>query len=190
VAALVGDEALAGIARACWRARPPTEGDITRFATALPAFIEADPQLAELPWLADVARLELALCAAESAADAQEALHTLAQLGERGPAALRLRLAPGSALLRSRFPVVSIWLAHHGGSLDLQGAAAENAWVWREGWKARVQAADAPTADFVDACLKGAPLDQALAAAGPGFDFEHWLLVALRRRQLLGATAS
>jgi hypothetical protein len=188
VAALVGEEALAGIARACWRQHPPAEGDITRFADALPAFLAADPQLADCPYLADVARLDLALNAAEAAADAEEALHTLALLESHAPQALRLRLAPGSTLIHSGHPVVSIRQAHETpGPHDFSAAGAECAWVWRAGFKACVCAIEPASAAFVAACLQGHDLERALAAAGEGWSFESWLLDALRRRQLLGA---
>jgi hypothetical protein len=57
VQALVGDEAFAGLARACWRALPPERGDLACFGAALPGFIEADTLLADVPYLADCARL-------------------------------------------------------------------------------------------------------------------------------------
>jgi hypothetical protein len=192
VAALVGEEALAAIARACWRRHPPDEGDIACFADALPTFLGADPQLADCPYLADVARLDLAMNAAEAAADAdaEEALHTLSLLESHAPPALRLRLAPGSALIPSVHPVVSIRQAHETpGPHDFGSAGAECAWVWRAGFKACVCAIDPAGAAFVAACLQGHDLERALAAAGEGWNFESWLLDALRRRQLLGAQA-
>jgi hypothetical protein len=66
---LVGDAAFGVIARALWQAHPPLAGDLAEWGGALPDWLAADPALADEPHLADVARVDLALHRAESAAD-------------------------------------------------------------------------------------------------------------------------
>lgn len=212
VAALVGDASLRLLARAYRQAEPPARGDLAWFGEQLPDFIAASTDLAELPWLADVARLDWALAQAEAAPDAEPDRASLALLAELDPAALRLRLAPGSALLESRWPVVTIWQAHQApepGSADasqaaladadsrwalvraaLAGRRGETALVWRDGWRARVAAPAPAEAALIGALLSGASLGDALQAAGPALDFGAWLAGALQTGRLLGAQRS
>ena len=189
VTQLVGADSFAGLARAFWRADPPLRGDIAQWGGALPAFISAAPQLATEPCLADVARLDWAVHLAEQAGDGAAAATGLAQLASTEPALLWLRLAAGTALVASRYPVASVWLAHRSTALDRFAAVraafaagvAEQALVWRDGHHAQVQVLPAPAAQFTQAVLGGASLDAALRLAGGHFDFEPWLLAALQQ---------
>lgn len=197
VQALVGEESFAALARALWHARPPVQGDLACFGEALPAFIDDSEQLADVPYLADTARLEWLLSVAERAADAQADLSTLALLSEADPAELQLELRPGTALLMSKHPIVSVWQAHQSGPdaprhaetarHALAAGVAECALVWREGWRACARTVDLPTARWMSGLLHGASLAQALSQAGEGFEFEAWLLQALQSGWLLGA---
>jgi hypothetical protein len=75
-AQLLGDESFAGMARAYWHHHAPVLGDVARWGAELPAFIAAAEQLAEEPYLADVARLDWAVHMAQSAADGPAAART------------------------------------------------------------------------------------------------------------------
>ncbi len=196
VAALVGAEAFAALARDFWQHRPPLRGDLGEWGEALPGFIADKESLATEPYLADSARLDWALHRASRAADAAAAPLPLERLADTDPAALRLVLAPGSALITSRWPIASIWQAHQRADdehrFDAVRAAfaahrGEAAFVVREGLAATVHALDAPDAAFVRALLDDprAPLAAALDAAGPHFDFARWLACALRDRWLV-----
>ena len=109
---LVGEDSFAGLARAYWHQQAPQWGDITLWGAELPAFIAAAEQLAEEPYLADVARLEWAVHGAQMAADAAGPVAGLQALA--GPDAPRqvLQALPGTALMESVHPVASIWQAH------------------------------------------------------------------------------
>ena len=191
IAALVGAEAFAALACDFWQHRPPLRGDLGEWGEALPEFIADKDSLATEPYLADSARLDWAVHRASRAADAALASLPLERLAETDPATLRLVLAPGSALVASRWPIASIWQAHQRAGDDhrfdaVRAAFAahrgEAAFVVREGFAARVHALDAPDAAFVRALLADprAPLAAALDAAGPGLDFTRWLARALR----------
>lgn len=190
VQAVLGDETFAPMARAFWRRSPPARGDLAQWGDDLPAFLADAAPLAELPYLADVARLDDAVTQATGAADAEPDLSTLMRLGDTAPQRLVLRPAPGLALVDSVHPVVTIWRAHH----DLQQTAqpdpfaearralaaqqAETALVWRQGWVVRVAMVDAPTAEFLRlALLQAHPLAAALDL--PGLDFAQWLAPAV-----------
>ncbi|MEX8495446.1 putative DNA-binding domain-containing protein [Sphaerotilus sp.] len=190
VRAMLGDETFVPMARAVWRQGPPSRGDLAQWGEALPAFLAGAEQLAELPYLADVARLDDAVMQAAGSADAAPDLSTLMRLGDTEPDRLVLRPAPGLALVDSVYPVATVWRAHHDprqtaqpdpfadARAALAEQRAETALVWREGWGVRVAVVDAPTADFLRRALTQAqPLAEALDV--PGFDFARWLAPAV-----------
>ena len=111
---LVGEEFFAGMARSLHR-RDKTRlaADLRLWATISLTSSPASQPAAGLPYLADVARLERAWLSAYHAADAGPlGIAALAGLGEAMLAAARLVLHPAAAVVRSRFPVGSIWQAH------------------------------------------------------------------------------
>ena len=191
VQALVGTGDFRRLAREFWRAHPPRRGDLGEWGDAFPAWLAAHAALAQWPYLGDCARLDLALQRNERAADAEFDAGSLALLESTDPARLRLLLMPGSALLRSAWPIASIHHAH-----QLEGDTAERAFeavrdaiaepraeavlVVRDGWRAVVHRLDPPTADWTQDLLDGATLAAALERAGPAFDFAAWLASGLR----------
>jgi hypothetical protein len=188
---LLGDGSFAALARACWLRHPPTAGDLGLWGDTLPGFIADAQTLAGEPYLADVARLEWAVHRAERAADATPPLG-LERLGSDDPAVLLLRLAPGTAVLDSRHPVVSIWQAHRSSAEDrfapvraaFEAGSGECALISRDGWRASVRALPPGEARFTQAVLAGRSLAAALTVAGDSFDFQAWLIAALRRQFL------
>ena len=210
VAPLLGDEAFAALARAFWQARPPLRGDLAEWGAELPAFIADSAQLADEPYLADVARLVWAVHGAERAADGPASARGLERLADADPSSIQLVLQPGSALVVSRFPVVAIRAAHGSSEPDrfepvraaLAAGRGEAAWVWRRGWRAQVLALGPADAAFNAALLAGSTLGAALDAAfdtafdtafdaGAGdFDFGAWLTAAVRQGWLAEVAAA
>lgn len=194
LAELIGADSFAALARDVWRHHPPERGDLAEWGDALPGFVAASPQLAEEPFLPDVARLEWLVHRATRAADATADLPALDALATTDPARLRLDLAPGTALLSSAWPIAAIWLAHRRPPdaqdrfADVRAAfearRGETALVWREGHAVRVAALDSAEAAFTRALLGQQPLAAALDAAGADFAFDRWLARALASRQL------
>lgn len=189
VAALLGDEAFAALARAFWHAEPPQQGDIATWGGGLADFVRHDAQLAELPYLADVARLDWLLHVCASSVDDEAAPRGLDLLGTQDPAALRLALRPGHAVLVSAWPVHTVWAAHRASGPDRFLAArqalaeqrAEALRVRRDGLRPVAEPIDAATARLEAALLEGCTLESAWQCAGAGFDFEDWFLATLRR---------
>jgi hypothetical protein len=194
---LLGEASFAALARAFWHLEPPLRGDIGVWGSELPAFIAGDTQLASEPYLADVALLEWAVHQAQSAADMAAGGAALELLATADPDAVRLQARPGTALLASRHPIVTVWHAHRSEAPDrfapVQAAfaqgRAECALVWRAGWRVEVAALPEPERAFTQALLAGATLGAALAAADPDFCFEPWLIATLQRGWLAGAQA-
>ena len=185
---LLGDDSFAALARVFWHRHAPQRGDMATWGGELAGFIAQDPQLADEPYLADVARLEWAWHLAASAADDDAAPSGLEQLAAADPASLWLRLRSGAALVHSPHPVLTIWRAHHSQAEDrfypvreaLSAGRGEAALVCRIGLKPEVFRLATTDVSFVDAVLDGQSLAGALAVADEGFDFEAWLIAALQ----------
>jgi hypothetical protein len=191
---LVGVESFAGLARAFWQREGPACGDVATWGGGLPAFIADAESLADEPCLPDVARLDWAVHLAGGAADGVAAPQGLELLALNDPAQLSLAVQPGTALVASTHPVAAIWQAHRRSDEDrfapvrqayAQGRG-ETALVWRQGFRVEVAALPDCDAAFAAALLRDGRLAPALAAAAPDFQFEPWLLAALRQGWLAG----
>ena len=195
VAQLVGIDSFHLLARDFWHQHPPTRGDLAQWGAALAAFLQSSTQLADEPYLGDVARVEWALHLAAGAADRAPEPASFALLSSTAPDALALVLASGTAAVCSAYPVASIVTAHLEASPSLQAVGqklrareGECALVWRQEFKPRVAQCTAPEAALVQALLNGASLSAALDRAGE-LDFAQWLPSAAQSGLVLGAMA-
>lgn len=197
VTALLSAESMAQLARALWHTHPPQRGDLAHWGADLASFLATSPQLADLPWLADVARLEWALHQADGAADAVTDLSTLARLAEEDPAHLTLRLAPGLQVLHNTFAVVPVVQAHRLPTAPARDTALaqlgdawcptgpEHACVWRVGHQLpELQTVTEAEAQWLNALQAGQPLLTALE--GCDLDFSVWLPRAVQQGVVLG----
>lgn len=193
LAQMVGEDSFADLARALWHAHPPVCGDLGRWGDALPAFVEASAQLQDEPYLADVARLEWCLHLCATVPDAAPDPASLALLTEHDPADLTLLLAPATAVACSAWPIASIVAAHLDGAPGfadvgamLHAQVAQDAVVWREGFRSRSREAMPGEAGLLQALLQGQTLGQALATAA-SVDFAQWFPAAIQSSLVLGA---
>jgi hypothetical protein len=201
VRAMVSADDFKRLARDFWRAQPPQCGDLGEWGVEFPAWLDTHPLVTTSPYLADCARLDLALHRNERAADALLDAMSLSLLETHDPMRLRLQLMPGVHLLRSRWPIASIHHAHQlrddeaedafaAVRAALAGNLGEQVLVSRKGWRAVVHRLDEAEADWTHAVQGGASLGVGLAEAGTGFDFAAWLGRALRESWLKGAVVS
>lgn len=201
VQALIGPEAFATAARAFWRDAPPQRGDLGEWGDGFPAWLQALLAMADWPYLGDCARLDIALHRCERAADASLDAASLALLGGDDAERLHIGWMPGTALLRSDWPIASIHRAHQLEGADADAAfeavraaiaaqRGESALVVRQGWRAVVHLQEPAAAAFAAALLGGSAIGPALEVAGPAFDFAAWLEGAVRQGWLKGVSAS
>ena len=98
---------------------PSTCGDLNVYGGDFPEFLASYPHASDLPYLADVARLEWAVDAAARAADTAGSPEALLAALAKVPAAQvigqRFTLDPSCHLLRSVYPVLRIWQVHQPG---------------------------------------------------------------------------
>lgn len=167
---LVDPEFFAAAADLFLEAFPPLTPVVAEHGAEFPAFLAAFPPLADLPVVADVARLEQAIAEAGRAAEA--APLPLAALAGEHPerlALLRLRLHPSLRLVMTATPAFSVWQAHQ--EADAPEAVAdwqpERTLVLRPGEELRLAPLDTGTAAFLAALRDGATI-AAAAVAGEG----------------------
>ncbi|AOF87848.1 hypothetical protein BSY239_2971 [Hydrogenophaga sp. RAC07] len=193
IAQLIGRDNFNALARDLWHSEPPRCGDLAQWGDALPVFLANSEQLAEVPYLPDVAQVEWALHRAAGAPDAEPDMASFARLSSEDPESLTLRLAPGTALIPSAWPVVSLVTAHTTGEPTLAEAGqrvrdrvGETAVVWRQGWRPCVAACPANALGLLPALLRGAALTDALGQVPADFDFSDWLTQAVHSGLVLG----
>ena len=197
---LLGEASFSVLARHFWQQSPPARGDISTWGANLADFVAAAADLATEPYLADVARLEWAVHDAASAADDAAPPVGLELLGQGDPGALCLSPRPGTAVLMSDHPVLTIWQAHrpevepgperfHAVREAFAQGRSESALVWRSGWRVEVAALARADACFTQQVLRAQTLGQAWQSlAEPDvFDFETWLLAQLQRGWIAAA---
>ncbi|SLN44241.1 hypothetical protein PSA7680_02236 [Pseudoruegeria aquimaris] len=171
---LIGEENFKAVAGVFLRRYPPDSPLMMFYGQQMPAFLEGFEPLKHLGYLPDVARLEIALRESYHAADATpvppEALQALPP--DRLMAA-RLRLAPALRLVRSRWPVASIWHFNMSEGAPKPPANGENALVTRPGFDPQIIALPPGGGAFIAALLAGESFGAALDAASgavEGFD--------------------
>ena len=114
---LVGAEFFRGLARAFIGRSLPTQPVLAEYGAGFPAFIAGHDAARDLPYLADVARLDWALnLAFHAPAGGRLAAADLAALPADRLPSLRLSLAPGTVLVCSPYPLDRIWAASQPGA--------------------------------------------------------------------------
>lgn len=110
---LVGDEFFSSMARAYSAAHRPTTPVLIEYGCDFPSFITSFEPATSLPYLCDVARLEDAWWRAYHAPDAEPIdLSSFVALDPMRVTSARFALHPSFHLIRSPWPVASLWAAH------------------------------------------------------------------------------
>jgi hypothetical protein len=165
---IVGEEFFRAMGRLYVSAHPPRSPLLMLYGDGLAEFIAAFEPARELSYLADVARLEAARTCAYHAADA--APLDPARLGAIAPEALaemRVTLHPALHIVRSDFPVVTIWSMNAGARelAPLDDWRGEDALVTRPALDVQVRALPPGGATFLVALRDGVALAAAADAA-------------------------
>lgn len=166
---LVGRDWFRACANAYGRAHPPRSPVLALYGETFPEFLSRFAPAAELPYLADVARIDRLWNEAHHARDiACLAPHALARLGSA--ALFEQRLVLHSATRFGCFPnsAVTIWQHHRaapsGGELQLDGAV-EWAVITRPDGAVECQRLDLTEVVFLERVAGGGTLGEAATAA-------------------------
>ena len=185
--AMVGEDFFRAMARLFVRAAPPSSPVLALYGHGFADFIESFAPAASLPYLGDLARLEMLYVQAYHAADATPVpLAELAGLlsDENALAGVRFGLHPALQLLRSNYAVVSLWAAHQeqtaANSLSkIEPNRGEAAMLMRQGLTVEIIPIEAGTAEFIDHLRSNATFAAAVDTAAP-FDLGAALELLLR----------
>lgn len=185
---LVGDEFFAAMAVVFLRAHPPRSRMLMLYGDEFPAFLEAFPPVAHLGYLPDVARLDQAMRESYHAADSRALGEAAFQrLIGADLAGLRLSLAPSLRLMRSAWPIVSIWLANAEGG-PTPRPAAEDALILRPEFDPRPRCLPPGGGAFVAGLMAGETLGAAVERAGPDLDLPAVLGLLIAGQAITGVS--
>jgi len=182
---LLGEVYFAGLAREFVQANPPQSPLMFYYGGAFAAFLEAQADLSDYPYLADVARLEQLWRVAYHEADAPTLqAHHLAALDDSQLASLRLTAHPALALLHSNFAVGSIFNANRDAAPAPSGSLrkAECVIVTRPSHSVELHIVDEACFTFMQALAGGATFADAADAAAAiddTFDLSHCITTLL-----------
>lgn len=186
---LVGDEFFAAMALVYLRAHPPRSRMLMLYGADFPDFLAGFPPVAHLGYLADVARLEFAVRESYHAADSTPLSEAEFQrLLGADISALRLTLAPALRLLRSDWPVVSIWAAHQAEGGPSLRPGGEDALILRPEFDPRPHLLPTGGAAFVSGLMAGRTLGASLDLAGPDLDLAAILGLLISGRAIIGVS--
>lgn len=171
VAKLIGPENFAKAAGIFLRQSPPTSPLMMHYGAGFPAFLGGLEPLKSIGYLADVARLELALRKSYHAAD-----HTpldpaqLQELDEDQLMGARLILAPSAIMLRSQWPLQSIYRFTMTEGAPQPTAQPEDILINRPEFDPEPHLLPTGAGDFIESIAKGQSFGEALTHAGEDFD--------------------
>lgn len=188
VQTLVGEEFFRAIAREFAQNNPPRSAVMAYYGHNFADFIATFPPAASVPYLADVARLEMARVMAYHAADVVAIQPQVLQAALADPQqllSLQLVLHPSVHIIQSGFAIFSVWAAHQGAqsALAFDPDVAQAALVYRDGLDVGIVELAAGSGTFFSTLLIGQTLAAAIHAASsldPEFDLTQSLTLLLR----------
>lgn len=166
---LLGARYFAALAAEYVRKHPPQHPVMLAYGVSFPAFLATFPPLANLPYLADVARLDGLRRRAWHAADAKALRpEDLSSIPPERLARRRIGLHPSVAIMASPFPARSLWEAqHHEAPTGHIEWVAETSAIWRDGERIRVEALDSNGQHLFDRARRGIALSELLTTQTP-----------------------
>lgn len=186
VRSLVGEEFFRALAGVALRQFPPRTPLMAEYGQDMPSFLDAFPPVAQLPYLADVARIENAVRRAYHARDAFAfSAEDLGQMDPEKLGELRFELAPSVTVIRSNFPVGTIWLNNQPDVAPRKPTAAEDVLISRPGFDPRVDILPVGAAVFLAMMDGTRSLNAALEQVPDTFDFSETLPLCLSRGVLV-----
>ena len=193
VCRLVGDEFFRAMARVYATARPPASPLMMLYGETFPEFIDEFAPAAALPYLGDIARLELARGRAYHAADAAApaGAQIFAGLGGERLGRLRVKLHPSASIVASSHPIVSIWQVNNDPdhAVPIAPWAAEAALVARPYADVEVRRLPPGAAAFLSCLSRHGAMAEAVeagTAASAEFDLVESLSLLIAANVVIG----
>lgn len=181
---LVGDEFFGAMAHAYVLREPPFSPLLIHYGETFPSFVEDFDAARPLPYLGDVARIELARGRAYHAADAEPLpRQAFAGLPKDRIGDQRVALHPSMSIVVSNYPALSIWEVNQAGAeRPVENWGPEAALVARPFLEVETRRLPAGTDIFLLALQSGATIGEAVlsaSTASPAFDASEGLAVLI-----------
>lgn len=191
---IVGDEAFGALAAAFVRTSPPRSPVMATYGDGFADFVARAPDLDAAPYLADVVRLEAARTRAYHAADAEPiGPDAFATLDPDRLDRLVVALHPSVEIVRSRYPLVTIW-AMNAGEAELgpiEDWSGQDALVARPAMEVTARRLPPGGGAFLEGLARGRPLGVAARRAArtdPDFDLTRNLIGLVEAGLAVGFT--
>lgn len=183
IAKLLGKTNMDGLAGLFLRAHPPATPLLMHYGEAFPRFLAGLPQLAHLGYLADVARLDLALRQSYHAADAAPVPQPALTADPDTLARARIAFAPAMRVVRSAWPIFDIWRFNSQDGAPKPRHEAQDVLILRPEFDPSPHLLPAGGADWIAALARGQSAAQALGSVQAGLpDFDPGATLTLLLR--------
>ena len=190
VVSQIGQELMDYISQALLFKQPPCHGDWAEWGVGLPNFLKTLDMLDDYPFVAESARLDLAVHQVERAADNWFEQESLALLSEADLDNVYIKLNDFVQFFSSPFPITDIRLVDEqdeAAITRLKNAISENklhqnVLIYRPHFKACIQVIDTHELEWLTLLAKELSLGESLdVMSETGFNFTQWLPAALER---------
>lgn len=185
---LVGEQFFNAMAGVFLRAHPPTSPLLMFYGEEMASFLEMFDPVKNLPYLPDIARLEVAIRQSYHASDSTGMdPNALQAIPAEQLMALRFTFAPSLKIVPSDWPIHGIWTANMNG-----GAAPkmqpETAVITRLEFDPKVSVITTATGRLLSLLMKGRTLGDAMEIAGEAADLAGLLGLLLSQKAITGLT--
>ncbi len=177
---LVGDQFFRAMAGVYLRKHPPKSPLMMFYGAAMPQFLSRFEPAKSVPYLPDIAKVELALRHAYHAADTKPLdANALAAVAPDALMRTRLKIAPAIQTITSPYPIHAIYRANTVADASKPIMQPEALVVTRAGFDPEIHLINAAAASCIDALAQGQSLGEAMAVADDTLDLGATLGVLL-----------
>ena len=191
ISKLLGAQNMDGLAGMFLRQHPPASPLMMHYGEAFPGFLAGMQQLSHLGYLPDVARLELALRRSYHAADSTPIAPEELAIEPEALMAATVEFAPAMELIRSDWPIASIWTFNTVDGSPKPQAVAEDVAITRVEFDPEPHVLPPGGADWILALQAGETIGDAHEIAEglfPSFDLGATLALLLQGGAIISLT--
>lgn len=184
---LVGDEFFKAMAGVYLRLHPPKSPLMMYYGAEMPQFLRRFAPAKSLPYLSDIARVELALRRAYHATDETPlAADKLSSIAPEALMSVRFGFADAVTLVTSTHPIYDIYRSNTDPDAPKPGRTAQGVLFCRTGFDPQVHGLDRQTAEFIKSLIAGKTLGEATAFADDALDIGKTFGLLLGQGALTG----